>query len=134
VLDTVVLLRALINPRSPAGRLVFDLTDRYDAVLSPPIIREMLEVVSRSSLRRKFPRLAEMNIEAMLRILAHADVVEPVEVPPVSRDPADDKFFACAVAGAADCIVSEDKDILAVGEYRGIRTINTIEFIALLRQ
>jgi len=44
VLDTVVFLRALINPHGRWGRLLFDLSDRYVLVLSPEIIKEILSV------------------------------------------------------------------------------------------
>ena len=50
----------------------------------------------------------------------------------ICRDPNDDKFFECAVAGRAQYIVSEDKDILDVGEIEGIKTVTADEFIALL--
>lgn len=36
------------------------------------------------------------------------------------RDPKDDMVFECAVRASADIIVSGDKDILAIGEYKGI--------------
>jgi hypothetical protein len=34
--------------------------------------------------------------------------------------------------GLADYIISEDRDVLAVGEYAGIRTVTAAEFIMLL--
>jgi predicted nucleic acid-binding protein len=40
--------------------------------------------------------------------------------------------FRCAVEGRAQCIVSEDRDILDVGEYEGVRTIAADRLIALL--
>ena len=133
VLDTVVILRALINPRSRAGRLVFELSDSYAVVLSPEIIREILDVISRSSLRRRFPQLEDAHLDRVLATLASPDVVEPKEVPRVCRDPGDDKFFAAAVAGHADCIVSEDNDILSIASYDGIRTVNIRDFLAELQ-
>jgi hypothetical protein len=42
--------------------------------------------------------------------------------------------FACALAGRADYIVSEDRDILAAGEYEGIRTVRAVQFLKLLDQ
>ena len=59
-------------------------------------------------------------------------MVEPDQQLAVCRDPSDNKFFECAVAGDADYIASEDRDILSVGEYEGIRTVSTEEFMALL--
>lgn len=133
VLDTVVFVRALINPKGRWGRLLFDLADRYVIVLSPDIIREIVAVLYRPSLRRRFPQMADPpRLDRVLGLLEEAEVVEPKERVSVCRDPADDKFFACALAGGADYIVTEDEDILDVGEYRGVETITAERFITLL--
>ncbi len=47
VVDTVVFVRALINPYGRWGRLVFEHADRHNLVLSEPITREVLEVLHR---------------------------------------------------------------------------------------
>ena len=133
VLDTVVFLRALINPKGRWGRLLFDLSDRYVVVISPEIIREIIAVLYRPSLRRRFPQIAAPpRLDLVLELIKEAEVVEPQNRISICRDPADDKFFECAVAGLADYIVTEDKDILAVGAYRGVKPITTEAFVALL--
>lgn len=49
-----------------------------------------------------------------------AVVVSPTTVIRQSRDPADDKFLECAVAGAPDYLVSADADLLSLGTIEGI--------------
>ena len=71
-------------------------------------------------------------MDHMLAIVARAEVVTPSSTPRVCRDEDDDKFFACAAAGYADYIVSEDEDILAIREYEGVRTVRTAAFLRLL--
>src|SRR3972149_1824138 len=132
VLDTVVFVRALINPAARWGRLLFDLSDRYTLVLSPEIVKEILDVLHRSSLRQRFPQIDDVAVTRPLAVLEQAEVVTPREPVSVCRDPNDDKFFACAIAGGAGYIVSEDKDILAVGEYEGIKTVSATEFTRLI--
>lgn len=133
VLDTVVFVRALINPNGRWGRLLFELSDRYVIILSPDIIKEILSVLYRSALRERFPAMAEpAELERVLSLLEQAEVVERDQQLAVCRDPKDNKFFECAVAGGADYIVSEDRDILDVGEYEGIKTVSAEEFMALL--
>lgn len=132
VLDTVVFVRALINPKGRWGRLLFKLSDRYVMVLSPAIIAEIVSVLYRPALRRRFPQLADLpSLERVLQLFEQGEVVEPEVEARVCRDPADDKFFACAVAGRADYIVTEDNDIRAVGEYQGVRAVSAKEFLAL---
>lgn len=133
VLDTVVFVRALINPKGRWRRLLFDFSDRYVIVLSPDIISEIASVVYRPALHKRFPQLADPpQLDRVLQLFEQAEVVEPAEAVSVCRDPNDDKFFACALAGRADYIVTEDKDILDVGEFRGARAISAAAFIALL--
>ncbi len=132
VLDTVVFVRALINPHGVWGQLL-EAHDEYELVISPAILAEIVDVLNRPELRQRFPRMFALpDIRRLLDVIAKADVVEPERVEPVCRDANDDKFFACAVAGGAQYIVSEDRDILAVGEYHGVRTIRAAEFLALL--
>jgi predicted nucleic acid-binding protein len=59
-------------------------------------------------------------------------VVEPQDVPSVSRDPADDKYLACAKLASADYLVTEDKDLLVLEEYEDSRICQSAEFIELL--
>lgn len=133
VLDTVVFVRALINPKGRWGRLLFDLSDRYVIVLSSDIIREIIAVLYRPSLRRRFPQMSDPpQLDRVLRLLEEAEVVETEEQISICRDPAGDKFFECAVSGSAEHIVTEDKDILAVGEYRGVKAITAGHFVTLL--
>jgi uncharacterized protein len=134
VFDTVIFVRSLINPDGLWGQVVFVHAQRYRLIISPPIISEILEVLTRSHISRKYRGLATRNIQRILGILATAAVVEVDEIPAVSRDPKDDKFLATAVAGNADYLVSEDRDLLDIGTYQGIRIITAREFIGLIRE
>ena len=44
----------------------------------------------------------------------------------------DNKFIECAVEGEAEYIVSRDKHLLRIREYKGIRIIDDGEFIAII--
>jgi predicted nucleic acid-binding protein len=47
----------------------------------------------------------------------------------VCRDPKDDFILECAVLGNADVIVTGDKDLLALGEYEGIRIVTPRQYL-----
>jgi putative PIN family toxin of toxin-antitoxin system len=132
VFGTNVFLRALINPHSRCGRLLDDLAGDYELVLSPAIIREVLEVLHRPRLRTKFPQITQLDIARIIALFEQANVVEPQDVPSVSRDPADDKFLACARMAGAGYLVTEDKDLLVLKVYEGCRICQPAEFIELL--
>ncbi len=132
VFDTNVFLRSLINPHSRCGRLLDDFVDDYQLVLSPAIIREILEVLHRPRLRAKFPHITQLDIARVIALFEQATVVEPKDVLSVSRDPANDKFLACAKLARAEYLVTEDKDLLVLEFYEGSRICQPAEFIEQL--
>jgi len=50
--------------------------------------------------------------------------------PAICRDPKDDMLFECAVLANAELIVSGDKDVLQVGEYKDIRVITARQYLS----
>jgi len=132
VLNTNVFLRALINSHSRCGRLLDEFADDYELVLSPAIVREVLEVLHRPRLRAKFSQITQLDIARIIALFEQAQVVDPQDVLPVCRDPDDDKFLACARSAGAKYLVTEDKDLLVLEEYEGARICQPAEFIALL--
>jgi uncharacterized protein len=132
VLDTVVLVRSLINPFGRWGELVFEHGDRYDLVLSEPIVRELLEVLHRPELVRKYRTLPERDMHAMLDVLSRAQLVEVTHIPRVSRDPKDDAFLATARAAGADYLATEDDDLLVLHAYEGTKIVSAVDLLAIL--
>ena len=132
VLDTVILVRGLINPRSTCGRLVFDYADAYLTIVSPPIVAEYLAVLWRPELLRKYRGGAGGDPPAILDVIARAATVEPVETPAVCRDPEDDTFLAAAKPSGARWIVSEDADLLDIGTYEETAIVSAAAFLRIL--
>jgi putative PIN family toxin of toxin-antitoxin system len=132
VFDTNVFLRALTNPHSRCGRLLDEFADDYELVLSPAIIREVLEVLHRPRLRAKFPQITKVDIARVIALFEQALVVEPRDVPSISRDPDADKFLACARSAGAEYLVTKDKDLLVLETFAGTRICRPVELIALL--
>jgi len=117
VLDTNVLLRGLLNPRSAAGRVV-DACDRRAVllVLSAPVLAEYWAVLSDPSIVERYAELTHEKVELALRRLRYVgDVFRIVrtrfEYP---RDPKDAKFVELAITGRATHIVSGDGDLLSL--------------------
>jgi predicted nucleic acid-binding protein len=49
----------------------------------------------------------------------------------IDDDPDDDKFIECAVASRAGFIVSGDKHLLKLKEYKGIKIMKAADFLSL---
>src|SRR3990172_3047637 len=94
VFDTVVFVRGLINPPGTHGCAVFMHRGRYRLFLSRPVLEEILDVLRRPELTRKFRSLQGMDVRKVIEIIAEAEVVEVDAIPKASRDPKDDKFLA----------------------------------------
>ena len=68
-----------------------------------------------------------------VRVVLQAEVTPgSVSCPAVTRDPKDDAVVACAVEGNADLIVSGDQDLLALGQYEGVRVVTPAQFAQIL--
>jgi predicted nucleic acid-binding protein len=46
------------------------------------------------------------------------------------RDPKDDMLFECAIRARAEIIVSGDKDVLQIVEYRGVRVLTARRYLS----
>ena len=131
VFDTVIFVRSLINPHGKWGRLVFSYASYYRLVVSQPILTETLAMLQRPELTRKFRTLPGLDSVKIMDLLAEAESVEVPHIPSVSRDPEDKKFLATAQAANADYLVTEDRDLLVLKEYQGVRIVTAAEFIRL---
>jgi len=101
-----------------------------DVALSDHIISRVLDVWTRPFFAA---RSAEIDRELALRLMrADALVVEPdPSVSGVCDDAEDDLVLGTAVAANADYLVTGDKGLLQVGEYRGVRIVDAAGFLEL---
>ena len=98
--------------------------------------RSMLEEYVRALSYPKF-QLAEGETKSLIQeeLLPHVEVVKGVRRLRVfERDPSDDKFIECAVAGKARIIISGDKDILSIGRHQKILIKSPAQLLSEHRQ
>ncbi len=132
VLDTNVLISALLFTGAPSGLVPLWQSGAITVLLSRAILDEYLRVLS-------YPRfqLTEAEIRALVEeeLLPYFEVVSPKKrLRVIRRDPSDDKFLECAVAGKADVIVSGDNDLLELGNYQRIRIQSAAAFLAAIKE
>jgi putative PIN family toxin of toxin-antitoxin system len=131
VFDTMVFVRALLNPYGIWGRLIHTYGDAYTLYLSQPVLHEIVEVLARPEIIRKYQTRGR-DPSALLAILSRVDLIELDAIPAVCRDPKDDKFLATARAAGAQYLVSEDQDLLVLKEYEGTQIIDATTFLRIL--
>ncbi len=67
-------------------------------------------------------------------ILPYFEIVQVVkEVKGVCRDPEDDKFISCAISASADYIVSGDKDLFDLEQYKSTKIIKASDFLKMVK-
>jgi uncharacterized protein len=118
VLDTQVILRGATSARPTVTARIYDAWNagRFTLLLSEPILEEIDDVVSRPEVRRRLS-MTVVEAAALIELLRRRSaLVTPTVRIARSRDPDDDKFLECAVAGSADYVVSADTDLLTLRE------------------
>ena len=128
VLDTNVLVSALHFGGRPRRLLEDVLRGDHTLIVGPAILGELeAGLVETCGWARDRAAAVRAELEAI------AEVVTPVEVPRVCRDPDDDQILAIAITGAADALVTGDADLLALGAYAGASISSVADFDVLAR-
>lgn len=105
-----------------ALRRIVEEQDRL--VLSKPILDELLGILG-----RKFSRDAEELAHAAVFLADLAHFVKPRRRLRVVKDDPDNRILECALAGKAEAIVTGDRALLALREYRGVRVVSLREYL-----
>jgi uncharacterized protein len=130
VLDTNVIVSALLVPRGGPGRVLTEIEGRASLLASEPTLAELRDVLNRP----KFEKIvsAEARNEFLNRYGGAVRMVPISSSIRVCRDPRDDKFLELAIDGEADAIITGDQDLLALNPFQGIRIVSPRAFLEAL--
>ena len=124
VIDTNVLVSALISKGKPR-KLILELLDRHTVILSRQMLAELADVAARD----KFP-VTSIQVERFLSVLVRIAKMVPDNAlfKEVLEDPDDDVVLNAAHAGKADYIITGDKHLLTLNQFKKtkIMTVNQI--------
>jgi putative PIN family toxin of toxin-antitoxin system len=131
VLDTNILISALLSEHSPVARLV-DLwrAGRFTLLTAPPQLEELARVTRYPKIRDRLPPALAGRLINELRGVAIP--VSDLKIVQISRDPYDDYLLAIATGGSADYLVTGDKrDLLSLQKHGGAKIVSLRNFLAL---
>lgn len=131
VLDTGVLVSALLLPRSVPRQAVDQAFARGIVLASVATIDELDEVLRRP----KFDRYVQEDerLRFLDMFIRDTSLVEVRDIVTECRDVKDNKFLELALSGNATCIVSGDSDLLVLHPFRGsIAIVTPHEFLSQL--
>lgn len=132
VLDTNVVLSALIRPGGVSGRLRLAWqSQRFVPLISRPTATELIRVLAYP----KFKLPPEEQHDLLADYLPWAEtfrVPDPPPRTPVCRDPHDVPFLQLALAAKADALITGDADLLVLAPLRGLGIITPAQAIERL--
>jgi len=119
VLDSNVLLAAF-GTRGLCESVLVACLESHEIALSDHILCEL-----RDHLSAKF-MVPDRQVKEVLKFLReNVLLVQPADIPKrACRDAADLPVLGTAVAAEAQCLVTGDKDLLALGQYHGISILD----------
>jgi len=80
-------------------------------------------------------KITKQKAKAAARLLERQSViVRPKKVEKVCRDPFDDYVLAATVSGKIDYLVTLDKDLLVLEEYKNVTILTPKEFESIVKQ
>jgi len=126
VLDTNVFISGAFFSGPPYQILKAWKNQEFQIVISLEILDEYFRVGEELSVQ--FP---EVDLNPILELITtKAELIEAALLDEaVCDDPDDDKFFACAIAGGANLIVSGDKHLSKMSGYQGIEVVRPRQFV-----
>jgi putative PIN family toxin of toxin-antitoxin system len=140
VFDCMVFVQALANANGPACAC-YELVrgGRLTLYVSPEIVAEVGDVVSRPKVRRKLPALTDESVEAFLRDVSGRSVMlsDVSQTFRLERNPKDEPYINLAAAADASYLVTWDRDLLDLmndeGFHQRFPHLTILEPPALLR-
>jgi putative PIN family toxin of toxin-antitoxin system len=131
VLDTNVLVSALIKEGKPRKLLTKLIGSRHQLITSEEILSEFA-IVANSARIRKY--VSQQDIADYMRDIASAcEIVQVVsEFDVVKEDPDDDTILRTAFDARAGYIVSGDRHLLGLRRFRNARILSVEEMLAII--
>lgn len=128
VLDTNVLLSALVYGGKPEQIYRLVLTKKIRAIASPILLAELLEILTKKSsfYQREISQI-------MQKIRKACKIVHPKKTITILKDDDDNRVLEAATKGSCDFIVTGDRQLLDLKEYKQIKILTPYQFIKELK-
>ncbi len=130
VLNTNVLISAILFGDPPRDVLKLVISGTVGCSLSLAILDELRNVLQRP----KFKFSSEQSFNVMEELHSACDIINPmVKINVITEDPDDNKILECAVEAKSTFIVSGDRHLLDLVEFRGIKILTPTAYIKMVK-
>lgn len=125
VVDTNVFVSGVLFGGNPEKILKLILGKTFDLLISPEVAFEIIRKLELFGAEAK-------DIDDLKYIFNEGAIkVVPKEKVNVCRDPKDNMFLELSLSGNADYLVTGDKDLLEIKEFKGTKIIKPKEFLEM---
>lgn len=132
VLDVNALASASVFPDRLQGTVLeLGMTGRIVLVVSEPILERLAIVLTRPYFADRLSETSRLRFLKDLRSYGEKETPDPA-VRGIAPDLEDDLVLGTAVAASADFLVTGDKGLLAIREYRGVSIVTAGHFLEKL--
>lgn len=137
VLDTNVLISAILSPKGLAARIIrYERHHMIELAFSPETGQELFRVLRSSKIECLLRKrdVSTSMVESFLESLIAASVMTAgaVQIDAVREDPCDNMFLACALEAEADFIVSDDNHLNRLKSFQGIQIVDSVVFVKVM--
>lgn len=129
VLDTNVLVSALVYGGNPEEILILGLDKKIQIIASPVLQAELVDIIA-----KKFPLSLEDMYLLKTEIQKSFVIVDPHISLTISRDEDDNRVLEAAVEGECDYIVTGDRDLLELKQVQKIKIVTPAEFLDIFQK
>jgi uncharacterized protein len=129
VLDTNIFISGIFWNGDSDKILTFWKEDKIKIINSDETVDELIRVLSKFKIQLS----DELKKEWIKLIISNSTLVKPIEnFTIIKEDPTDNKFIDVAVEGNADCIITNDKHLLKIKQFKNIKIITPKEFLKII--
>ncbi len=132
VLDTNVVVSALLFSGPPSRLISAWQSGRLRLVVSAPILDEYIRVLAYPKFKLTNTEIRWLLEEELIPFMETVTAV-PTNIPDL-RDPDDAKFITCAVAAGVRWLVSGDDDLLSLHHVESVDILSVTAFLQQLKR
>jgi hypothetical protein len=133
ILDTNILLSALLSPLGPPAKLLTAWErNRFTLVACDRLIEELREVTARPFFRARLRPSAAELLAAGIRDFSF--FISDLPSGPIAPDPKDSFLLALAQSSQAEFLVTGDKELLSLGHQQSTRIVTAVAMISELKR
>jgi putative PIN family toxin of toxin-antitoxin system len=132
VLDTNVVVSALLFSGPPSQLVPAWQSGRLQPVLSAPILDEYIRVLAYPKFKLTSAEIRGLIEETLLPFIETVRT-SPSAIPKL-RDPDDAKFLTCAITANVRWLVSGDDDLLSLHRIKSVEIVSVTTFLQHLKR